>query len=104
MQKLSISLFLILSDFSVVSCVTSKSIENEKRMEEWLSNATIPVTVVNQSAGLLCKPSLNCYTLIDATGKVHLARNVRHVLPRVIPEDSTTLRPLLLERFLFGRR
>jgi len=104
MQKLSISLFLILSAFSVVSCVTSKSIENEKRMEEWLSTATIPVTVLNQSASLRCKPSLNCYTLIDAKGKVHLASNVRHELPRVIPEDSTTLRPQLLERFLFGRR
>jgi hypothetical protein len=26
------------------------------------------------------------------------------LLPRVIPEDSTTLQPRLLERFLFGRR
>ncbi|MBN8684366.1 MAG: hypothetical protein J0L99_17085 [Chitinophagales bacterium] len=59
--------------------------------------------MLDQSAGR-CKPTLNCYTLIDATGKVHYARNVRHWLPRMIPEDSTTLRPLLLERLLLGRR
>jgi len=104
MQKTPIFLSLILSAFSAVSCVTSKTIENEKRMEEWLSNAAIPVTVMDQTTGPRCKPTLRCYTLIDATGKVHHAPNVRHGLPRVIPEDSTTLQPRLLERFLFGQR
>jgi len=58
-------------------------------MEQWLEQATLPVMVQVQSNELRCRPSLNCYTLIDAKGKVHYARNVRHQLPRMIPEDTT---------------
>ncbi|GAB4493790.1 MAG: hypothetical protein OHK0019_18510 [Saprospiraceae bacterium] len=72
-------------------------------MEEWLNSATLPVTVRFQSDEFRCKPTLHCYILIDANGKIHYAKNVRHSLPRVIPEDSTTLQPDLLEQ-IFGRR
>jgi hypothetical protein len=104
MHQKTFVLSLFLMALTAFSCVTSKTIENEKRMEEWLSNATIPVTVMDQSAGLRCRPSLHCYTLVDATGKVHQARNVRYLLPRIIPEDSTTLRRNILERLLLGER
>ena len=84
------------------SCVTSRTLKDEKLMEQWLEQATLPVMVQIQSNEFRCRPSLNCYTLIDAKGKVHYARNVRHQLPRMIPEDSTMIRPRFME-LLFGR-
>ena len=90
-------LLVILGGFS---CVTSKSLNNEKAMEAWLSNATLPITVQFQSDEVRCKPSLHCYTLIDNAGRVHYAKNVRHLLPRVIPPDSTVLHPRWWERLL----
>lgn len=104
MKKQTIILFLISLTAIAASCVTSKTIESEKRMEEWLSKATLPVTVRFQSNELRCKPSLNCYTLVDAKGKIYYAQNVRHFLPRVIPEDSTTLKRTTLEEIFLGRR
>ncbi|MBN8680054.1 MAG: hypothetical protein J0M29_17625 [Chitinophagales bacterium] len=101
MSKIIFALSLILMAYS---CVTSKTIENEKRMEDWLNQATMPVTVMDQTAGPRCRPSLHCYTLIDASGKVHQARNVRHYLPRMIPEDTTNIRRNLLERLILGDR
>jgi hypothetical protein len=35
---------------------------------------------------------------------VHQARNVRHFLPRVIPQDTSRLQRDLLERLLLGDR
>lgn len=102
MQKQTLFLFLLLVALMAVSCVTSRTIENEERMEAWLGSAALPVTVMFQSNELLCKPTLYCYTLIDASGKVHYARNVRHRLPRIIPEDSAMLRRPVLERIFGG--
>jgi hypothetical protein len=85
----------------MTSCVTSKTIQNEKALEEWLSTATMPVTVQNQGQANFCRPSFNCYTLIDAKGRIHSARNVRYALPRMIPEDTTRLQRPLLEQ-IFG--
>ena len=85
------------------SCVTSKTLRNEKSMEEWLESAALPVTVQFQRNGVRCKPTLNCYTLIDAKGKVYYAANVRHQLPRMMPEDTTMIRPRIAE-WLFGFR
>jgi hypothetical protein len=96
--------FILLFAATYSACVTSKTLRNETQMEAWLGTAAMPVTVLFQSNGLRCKPSLNCYTLIDAKGKIHYAQNVRHQLPRIIPEDSTTLRPTILEQILLGRR
>ncbi|HLP95082.1 MAG TPA: hypothetical protein VK168_13655 [Saprospiraceae bacterium] len=104
MSKTIFALSLISVALMAISCVTSKTIENEKRMEEWLTQATMPVTVMDQTAGPRCRPSLHCYTLIDAGGKVHQARNVRHFLPRVIPEDTSRIRTNFLERLLLGER
>lgn len=103
MKNLPFVLPFVLLTALCVSCVTTKTLQNEKAMEDWLSQANMPVTVQYQSADIRCRPTLNCYTLIDATGKVHYARNVRHELPRIIPEDSTRLRRGWLER-LVGER
>lgn len=104
MPKLPFSLTCISFALLAVSCVTSKTVQNEKRMEDWLAGATMPVTVMDQSADLRCRASLHCYTLIDASGKVHQARNVRHFLPRVIPQDTSRLQRDLLERLFLGDR
>jgi len=90
-------LFAILAGFS---CVTSRTFRNEKALEAWLSTATVPITVQFQSNEMRCKPSLYCYTLIDNTGKIHYAQNVRHRLPPVIPPDPADLQPRWWERLL----
>ncbi len=91
---------LLLAILGGSSCVTSKTLKNEKALEEWLSSARLPITVQFQSDELRCKPSLHCYTLIDSLGKIHYAQNVRHRLPRIIPPDSNTLHPRWWERVL----
>jgi hypothetical protein len=102
-KQVFVFIALLLTAF-LSACVTSKTLQNEKEMEAWLSVATMPVTVRFQSNEMRCRPSLNCYTLIDAKGKIHYARNVRHALPRMIPEDSMRVRPTVLERILLGER
>jgi uncharacterized lipoprotein YajG len=98
-------LWLIFPVAFLSACVTTKTVQHEKEMEAWLTTAAMPVTVQFQSNDLRCKPSLNCYTLIDQKGRVYYAKNVRHVLPRVIPEDTASIRPLRsLDQILFGRR
>lgn len=84
------------------SCVTSKTFKNEKTMEEWLSTASLPITVQFQSNEMRCKPSLYCYTLIDNTGKIHYAQNVRYRLPPVIPPSPDSVQPRWWERVLGG--
>jgi len=91
-------LLLLLTILGVSSCVTSKTLNNEKALEVWLSNATLPISVQFQSNEMRCKPSLHCYTLIDNAGKIHYAKNVRHRLPPVIPPDTTALQPRWWER------
>lgn len=83
MKKWIVSL-LLLAVWGGTSCVTSKSLENEKRLEEWLTNAARPVSVQFQAHEMRCKPGLHCYTLIDSVGKIHYAKNVRYRLPPII--------------------
>jgi hypothetical protein len=104
-MKNTIPVIIALSYAFVFSaCITSKTISSEKALEAWLETATMPVTVQFQSNVHRCRPSLNCYTLIDAKGRVHYARNVRHTLPNVIPHDPNAPLPTVWEELLLGRR
>jgi hypothetical protein len=104
-MKHSILFLALLLAIIAVSCSSPKSaLENEKLLNDWLSGAVLPVTVLDQSRAMRCRPSMNCYTLIDANGKVYYAHNVRYLLPPVIPADSAPLRRGVFERILLGDR
>lgn len=75
--------FLLLA---CASCMSSKKLENERAMEAWLEKAEMPVRVYSQTFEFRCAPGFHCYTLVDNSGRVYYAQNVRHDLPRILPE------------------
>jgi hypothetical protein len=78
-------LAFIATTFYVSSCASARE-SREKATQDWIETAQRPIKVQEHSRSELVSTTRGhtCYTLIDQSGKVHFAKNVRFKLPAVI--------------------
>jgi len=84
MRYLLISMFGLVM-FSALSCSSTRE-AREIAVQDWIQTAQRPIMVQEHSNFdfLSTTRGRSCYTLIDQSGKIYFAKNVRFKLPSVI--------------------